>query len=234
MGDLWARHAPQLGCSHNLTTSLAAVLWVAGIAISQKQAAHWQTSLREIVTDLFVSLAARLDAWAMRAADAPLPKTIVTQGCGTKQVKRRRRPRQKQVTAAHCMISGSAANVKKGNCLYLAEKRRRMEPCKCYEIVLDRVSLASTYVYSSVTYCTEIDAAGFNVPIESRALKRTHHLISKCGRKAAAGQPISEEDRHSSKQSGMESQAGMGCYDTVRVLNHLITLNAPCKSLGTF
>ena len=172
LGDLWARHAPQLGCSHNLTTSLAAVLWVAGIAISQKQAAHWQTSLREIVTDLFVSLAARLDAWAMGAADAPLPKTIVTQGCGTKQVKRRRRPRQKQVTAAHCMISGSAANVKKGNCLYLAEKRRRMEPCKCYEIVLDRKSLASTYVYSSVTYCTEIDAAGFNVPIESRALKR--------------------------------------------------------------
>ena len=42
LGHLWARHAPQLGCSHNLTTSLAAVLWVAGIAISQKQAAHWQ------------------------------------------------------------------------------------------------------------------------------------------------------------------------------------------------
>ena len=190
LGDLWARHAPQLGCSHNLTTSLAAaVLWVAGIAISQKQAAHWQTSLREIVTDLFVSLAARLDAWAMVAADAPLPKTIVTQGCGTKQV--RRRPRfaiEKQDTAAHCKMIDSAANVQKGNCLYLAEKRRRMEPCKCYEIVLDRKSLASTYVYSSVTYCTEIDAAGFNVPIQSRALKTTHHLISKCGRKATAGQ----------------------------------------------
>ena len=39
--------------------------------------------------------------------------------------------------------------------------------------MLDRVSLTSTYVYSSVAYCTEIDAAGFNVPIESRALKRT-------------------------------------------------------------
>ena len=79
---------------------------------------------------------------------------------------------EEQDTAAHCKTIDSAANVEKGNFLYLAEKRRRMEPCKCYEIVLDRVSLASTYVYSSVTYCTEIDAAGFNVPIESRALKR--------------------------------------------------------------
>ena len=53
-----------------------------------------------------------------------------------------------------------------------AEKRRRMEPCKCLVIVVDRVPLAFTYVYLSMTYCTEIDAAGFNVPIESRALKR--------------------------------------------------------------
>ena len=26
----------------------------------------------------------------------------------------------------------------------------------------------------------------------------------------------------------------MKCYDTIQVLNHLITLNAPSKSLGTF
>ena len=44
-----------------------------------------------------------------------------------------------------------------------------MEPCKCLVILVDRVPF--TYVYLSMTYCTEIDAAGFNVPIESRALK---------------------------------------------------------------
>ena len=53
-----------------------------------------------------------------------------------------------------------------------AEKRRRMEPCKCIVNVVDRVPLAFTYVYLSMTYCTEIDAAGFNVQIEFRALKR--------------------------------------------------------------
>ena len=45
---------------------------------------------------------------------------------------------------------------------------------------------------------------------------------------------ISQEDRHPVEQSGMESKLGMKCYDTIQVLNHLITLNAPSKSLGTF
>ena len=185
LGDLWARHAPQLGCSHNLTTSLAAVLWVAGIAISRQQAANWPTALRAIVIDLFVTLSARLDAWAIAAADAPLQTTIMTQDRGQKRVRRwpyilhakanqLRRPRlatEEQDTAARCKTINSAANVEKGNFLYLAEKRRRMEPCKCYEIVLDGVPLASTNYDLSLTYCTEIDAAGFNVPIESRALK---------------------------------------------------------------
>ena len=79
---------------------------------------------------------------------------------------------EEQDTAAHGKTIDSAANVEKGNNLNLAEKRRRMEPCKCYVIVVDRVPLAFTYVYLSMTYCTEIDAAGFNVPIEFRALKR--------------------------------------------------------------
>ena len=47
-----------------------------------------------------------------------------------------------------------------------------MEPCKCIVNVVDRVPLAFTYVYLSMTYCTEIDAAGFDVQIEFRALKR--------------------------------------------------------------
>ena len=47
-----------------------------------------------------------------------------------------------------------------------------METCKCVVNVVDRVPLAFTYVYLSMTYCTEIHAAGFNVPIEFRALKR--------------------------------------------------------------
>ena len=89
------------------------------------------------------------------------------------QLRQPRLATEEQDTAAHCKTINTAANVEKGNFLYLAEKRRRMEPCKCYVIVVDRVPLAFKYVYLSMTYCTEIDAAGFNVPIESRALKRT-------------------------------------------------------------
>ena len=79
---------------------------------------------------------------------------------------------EEQDTAAHGKTIDSAANVEKGNFLYLAEKPRSMEPCKCYEIVLDGVPLASTNYDISLTYCTEIDAAGFYMPIELRALKR--------------------------------------------------------------
>ena len=38
---------------------------------------------------------------------------------------------EEQDTAAHGKTIDSAANVEKGNNLNLAEKRRRMEPCKC-------------------------------------------------------------------------------------------------------
>ena len=109
--------------------------------------------------------------------------------------------------------------------LYLSEKRRRMEDCKCYEIVLDGVPLASKSYDISLTYCEEIDEAGFNVPIETRALK---------WRQASAGAVISEEDRAQLDKSGFKTRPGMKSYDTVLVLNHLVTLNAPSKSMGNF
>lgn len=180
-----------------------------------------------------------MDAWAVGAAQASQQTAIMTQARGTKRVRRwcflvhskankLRRPRfatEEQDTDAQPKTIDLSANVVKGNYLYLAEKRRQMECCKCYEIILDGVPLASKSYDLSLTYCTEIDAAAFNVPIETRALK---------WRKASAGEDISEEDRIYIAKSGLKTKPGMKSYDTIRVLNHLVTLNAPSKSLGTF
>lgn len=238
-GDLWAENSILLGCSSVLTASLPAVLWTAGIQICQKRVAHWSIHLRDIITDLLVSLSARLDAWAAGAPFASAQAAIMTQACGKQRVRRwcylmhsrtnkLRQPRlatHEQDTEAHPKTIDFASNVEKGNYLYLSEKRRRMEHCKCYEIVLDGVPLASKSFDISLTYCEEIDEAGFNVPIETRALK---------WRKASAGAVISEEDQAQADKSGFKSRPGMKTYDTIRVLNHLVTLNAPSKSMGNF